>query len=161
MVKKLSDIKGPKFLYNITELKLSFRTKIKSTEKHLCSNAKDTADIFHAISNKDTIELFESAWAMLIDASYSLLGVINIGQGTECNTTVNLRCAAQAAILCNARGVILSHNHPSGIPKPSKIDGAMTANAKKFFATIDVKLLDHIIISPDGGYYSYAENGRF
>ena len=160
MVKKSSDIKGLKFLYNITELKLSFRTKIKSTDKHLCTNARDTADIFHVISDRDTIELFESAWAMLLDASSSLLGIISIGQGTECQTAVNLRSAAQAAILCNARGVILSHNHPSGNLKPSKFDDSLTTKAKQLFDSIDVKMLDHIIISPDCRYYSYAENGK-
>ena len=52
--------------------------------------------------------------------------------------------------------VIISHNHPSGRDIPSSSDYAITAKIKAALKTIDIELLDHIIIGKD--YYSFAEN---
>lgn len=65
----------------------------------------------------------------------------------------------QAAILANASGMILSHNHPSGNLLPSKQDDALTERISKAAKLFDIQLLDHVIVS-DSGYYSYSDEGR-
>ncbi|MDR1372335.1 MAG: hypothetical protein LBJ17_04305 [Dysgonamonadaceae bacterium] len=63
------------------------------------------------------------------------------------------------AILANANGIIACHNHPSMNVSPSKDDDALTEKIKKACEIIGIKLLDHLIISPEA-YYSYADEDR-
>ena len=58
-----------------------------------------------------------------------------------------------------ASGLILSHNHPSGNLKPSEADLKLTKKFKDACGLLDICLVDHIIISPFGGSYSFSENG--
>ena len=55
--------------------------------------------------------------------------------------------------------VILLHNHPSGTLRPSEADKNLTEKIKKAGGLFDIKVLDHLILSPDGDYYSFADNG--
>ena len=65
----------------------------------------------------------------------------------------------QAAILGNASGIILAHNHPSGNAKPSLQDDQITQKIREISQLIGITLLDHLIIT-DESYYSYADEGR-
>ncbi|MEI2709571.1 MAG: JAB domain-containing protein [Chitinophagaceae bacterium] len=58
----------------------------------------------------------------------------------------------------NATSIILSHNHPSGNLKPSKQDTLLTEKIKQGALLLDIKVLDHIIVSEEG-YYSFADEG--
>lgn len=62
------------------------------------------------------------------------------------------------AILSNSPGLILIHNHPSGIPEPSKDDIEFTVNLKKACELMGLELYDHIIIS-DQKFYSFKKQG--
>jgi DNA repair protein RadC len=53
--------------------------------------------------------------------------------------------------------IILAHNHPSGNLKPSESDLKLTEKIAKAGQLFDIKTLDHIILSPEGGYYSFAD----
>ena len=58
----------------------------------------------------------------------------------------------------NAKSVILVHNHPSGSLKPSQSDIILTKKIKEIFENVEIRLLDHIIIS-EKGYFSFLEGG--
>ena len=64
----------------------------------------------------------------------------------------------KAAILSNATGIIMLHNHPSGNLLPSQLDVRLTDKLKMVCDLIDVKLLDHIIVGRENEYYSFHEN---
>ena len=66
--------------------------------------------------------------------------------GTLTQTSVYPREVAQAALRHNASAVILAHNHPSGIVKPSQADEALTNTLKQTLALVDVRVLDHVIV---------------
>lgn len=70
--------------------------------------------------------------------------------GTLAQTSVYPREIARAAIGHNAAAVILAHNHPSGVRRPSRADEALTATLKAALALIDVRVLDHFIVTGDG-----------
>ena len=55
--------------------------------------------------------------------------------------------------------MILCHNHPTGVAQPSADDDHLTQKLKRAAETLDLRLLDHVIVA-DAGYYSYAEHGR-
>ena len=74
------------------------------------------------------------------------------------NALASPRELLKAAILSNATGVIMLHNHPSGSLQPSRQDIRLTDKLKMVCDLIDVKLLDHIIVGRGNEYYSFYEN---
>ena len=84
---------------------------------------------------------------------------VKISQGGVNQTSVDIRLVLKAAINALASGIILCHNHPSGSLRPSTHDDALTERIQKAAKLMDIRILDHIILS-DSGYYSYADEGR-
>lgn len=52
-----------------------------------------------------------------------------------------------------------SHNHPSGNPDPSETDIKITHKIKESAGIMDIQLMDHLILTPEDSYYSFADNG--
>lgn len=88
-----------------------------------------------------------------------VLGICPISEGGINETSADIRIIMQAAILGNASGIILAHNHPSGNAKPSLQDDQITQKIREISQLIGITLLDHLIIT-DESYYSYADEGR-
>ena len=63
------------------------------------------------------------------------------------------------ALSQNAAGVLLAHNHPSGVAEPSRADEALTQALKQALALVEVKLLDHFIVAGQAEPLSFAEKG--
>ncbi|MFC3361594.1 JAB domain-containing protein [Pedobacter fastidiosus] len=61
--------------------------------------------------------------------------------------------------MANARGIVLAHNHPSGNKLPSRADIDMTGKIKEGGSLLGIEVFDHIIITWDNGYYSFADQG--
>jgi DNA repair protein RadC len=81
-----------------------------------------------------------------------------ISEGGITGTVADPRIILKKALEEDAVSMILCHNHPSGNLRPSRADEELTAKIKEAARLIDVKLLDHIIVS-DEGYFSFADNG--
>ncbi|MDL2223632.1 JAB domain-containing protein, partial [Bacteroidales bacterium OttesenSCG-928-M11] len=107
----------------------------------------------------DTIEFRESFKVLLLNRSNQVLGVFNVSEGGISQTVVDIRLILQSAILSNASGVILAHNHPSGNLSPSREDDMITNRIKSACELMNISVLDHVIITSER-YYSYADEGR-
>lgn len=84
---------------------------------------------------------------------------INIAsRGTTNSALVTPRKVFKPAILSNASLILVAHNHPSGIPDPSKEDISLTERLKEAADIIGIKLMDHLIIGDEDRYYSFKEN---
>ena len=81
-----------------------------------------------------------------------------ISQGGMTGTVADPRVILKKALQENAVSLILCHNHPSGSLKPSRADEELTSKIKAAALLLDIKVLDHIIVSEDG-YYSFADEG--
>lgn len=101
-------------------------------------------------------EYFKIIW---LDTKSRAIGVENISQGSINQAVIHPREAAKGAILANAAGVLLIHNHPSGVPEPSREDDAVIDKLKKVFDLVGIKVVDALIIAKEG-YYSYTAQGR-
>jgi DNA repair protein RadC len=101
----------------------------------------------------------EELWIALTNRSAKVVEKIKISQGGAGETTADIRLILKPAIQALASGIILCHNHPSGNILPSPQDDALTIRLRDAARLVDIKLLDHIIIS-DNTYYSYADEGR-
>jgi DNA repair protein RadC len=79
-------------------------------------------------------------------------------EGTVDNVAVYPRRIIESALSRNSSGIILVHNHPSGNPVPSREDKILTRDIADAAGTLDIRVLDHIIVGKDG-YFSFMENG--
>jgi DNA repair protein RadC len=96
---------------------------------------------------------------MYLNQSNRVLGVYPLSTGGVTGTIADPRLIFSVALKINAAGIILSHNHPSGNLSPSKADKDLTDKIKEGSKLLDVKLLDHIIVTPENTYYSFADEG--
>jgi DNA repair protein RadC len=87
-----------------------------------------------------------------------VLCLFNVSSGGITGTVADPRLIYTAALKVNAVSLILSHNHPSGALKPSRQDEELTQKIKSAGAFLDIKVLDHVILSSEG-YYSFADEG--
>lgn len=107
----------------------------------------------------DGIDLYESAMIILLDCKNNTIGWSLISQGGVTRTVVDNRIICKIAIETLASSVILVHNHPSGVLKPSRADDNLTNSVKQGLNLFGIELIDHLIISKQN-YYSYQEEGR-
>ncbi|HTT10548.1 MAG TPA: DNA repair protein RadC [Burkholderiaceae bacterium] len=97
--------------------------------------------------------------ALFLDAQNRLIEHRDLFHGTLTQTSVYPREVVREALRCNAAGVILAHNHPSGAAEPSRADELLTRTLREALTLIDVKVLDHIIVAGPGRTVSFAERG--
>jgi DNA repair protein RadC len=101
-------------------------------------------------------EVFVALW---LDAQNRLIASEELFRGTLTQTSVYPREVVKRALVHNAGAVILAHNHPSGLAEPSRADEVLTSSLKQALALIDVKLLDHFIVTGGAEPLSFAERG--
>ena len=87
------------------------------------------------------------------------IGIYELSKGGINSSIIDLRLLLSVTLKCLATSIAIIHNHPSGNLKPSKADISITDKLKKACEVLDIKLLDHIIISKND-YYSFADNGN-
>jgi len=143
----------------VSEVKLSYKSKVKASERPSICNSKASYDILMKVYDDDTIEYTESMRMLLLNRAGKVLGVMDISNGGTAGTTADIKVIMQCALLGNANGIILCHNHPSGNLQPSSEDIIVTQKVKSACNVMDIQLLDHIIISSEY-YYSFADEGR-
>ncbi|MBK8119528.1 MAG: DNA repair protein RadC [Sulfuritalea sp.] len=97
--------------------------------------------------------------ALWLDAQNRLIDSEELFRGTLTQTSVYPREVVKSALRHNAGAVILAHNHPSGLAEPSRADEVLTASLKQALALIDVKLLDHFIVTGSAEAMSFAGRG--
>jgi DNA repair protein RadC len=143
----------------ISEVKLIYRTNVKASERLQVKSSKDAFDIFLEAWDQNSIEHVEEFKLMLLTRSNKVLGIASISKGGISSTVTDVRIILQYAIKANACGIIGCHNHPSGNLQPSESDLAITRKVKDSAILMDIQLLDHFIIIPEGQYYSMADEG--
>lgn len=96
---------------------------------------------------------------LLLDARNRLIEAVELFRGTLTQTSVYPREVVKLALARNAAAVILAHNHPSGASEPSQADELLTRNLKQTLALVDVRVLDHFIVTAHAAPLSFAERG--
>ena len=89
----------------------------------------------------------ESFWVVYLDAQLKVLSSEEAFRGTVSQTSVYPREIAKRAMQLNASSVMLAHNHPSGTDTPSRADQALTANITATMELVDVRVIDHFVIT--------------
>jgi DNA repair protein RadC len=103
---------------------------------------------------------YEEFWILLLNNSNNIINKHKISVGGVTATVVDAKLVFKPAIEALATSIILVHNHPSGKLEPSKQDIDLTRKLKEAGKSLDIAILDHVIIS-HSGFYSFADNGIF
>jgi DNA repair protein RadC len=110
--------------------------------------------------DSNTLEYVEEFKILLLNRANAVLGIVPISKGGVSGTVTDVRVILQAAVLSNASGLIICHNHPSGNLNPSDADIRITQKIKEASGIMDIQLLDHLILTSDDSYHSFADNGQ-
>lgn len=125
------------------------------------NGAKDIHQLLISrVFDADTIGYKETFKVLLLNNSNKIIGYTTISEGGLTSTIVDVRVIIQTALVCNATSIIITHNHPSGNPIPSGQDDSLTKKIKSACELMDIRLLDHIIVTPYDSFYSYCNEGR-
>ena len=133
------------------------RSRMAAAERERVLNSSQRAGDY--LLELFTGETAEVLYELCLDRKGKLLACRRVGEGGVSSINVDLRKIVENALLTGASGVILSHNHPSGIALPSADDCAATARVKEALGTVGLVLVDHIVVA-DGDYVSMADSGQ-
>ena len=95
---------------------------------------------------------------LFLDNRHRIIEVAELFQGTIDGASVHPRVVVQKALELNSAAILLYHNHPSGVAEPSHADEAITRRLKEALALVDVRVLDHFVVTA-GESVSFAERG--
>ncbi len=140
----------------VAEIKISYANTNPTKVKIISS--KDVYDLILDHWDSNTIELMEEVKIILLNNANVVLGVHELSKGGITQCTVDLKIILSIALKCLASSIIIVHNHPSGTLLPSNNDISITDKIKKACELVEIKLLDHLIISSIG-YRSMVDNG--
>ncbi len=124
--------------------------------KTIIRSSKDIADYLKSYFQDLTYEIFA---IVLLNRANAVIHFEVISKGGITGTVADPRIIMKKAIEHEATGMIVCHNHPSGNLQPSRADESITQRIAEAANLLDIKLLDHLIVS-DEGYYSFADEGK-
>ncbi|MEW5676439.1 JAB domain-containing protein [Flavobacterium enshiense] len=140
----------------IAEIKVSYSTNMNNRIK--LTHCKEVYQFILSQWNVDLIEFQEECKIILLNRANFVLGIYDLSKGGISGTVVDVRVILGIALKCNASGIILVHNHPSGNMIASEADKQITNKLKKSCQLLDITLVDHLIITKSE-YFSFAEKG--
>ncbi|WP_125722306.1 RadC family protein [Flavobacterium ustbae] len=104
--------------------------------------------------------MHEEFWVLFLNNSNKVISKAQLSKGGITGTAVDVRLIFKLALENGATGLILCHNHPSGSLLPSEADKQITKKIRDAGNNLDVKILDHLIIT-ESKYYSFVDEGIF
>lgn len=158
-VHKYSDYKGmgpAKSITIMAALELGKRRKLQTVKERIC-----------IVSSKDIYTLFqplmcdleqEEFWILLLNNAAKVIDKLRISVGGIDGTYADVRTILREALLQRATQIALIHNHPSGNCTPSQPDKTLTEHICRAAKTMNIRLIDHVIVCEDK-FYSFADEG--
>jgi len=134
------------------------KAKLTELQRETILNSTERTGAY--LMNLFTDAKHEMVYMLCLDRKGKLLACKRIGEGGIDSAHLDIRKIMENTLHASASGVILAHNHPSGIALPSDDDYAATLSVRRALATINVPLLDHIIVA-DNDFVSLADSGYF
>lgn len=120
---------------------------------------RSAADIYEYMKGHNANSPTEEIWVVHLNRANRIMGASCVSKGGATASVFDVKKTIKSAILEDAEGVVLCHNHPSGALRPSDADDRITKVFKRACEAVDLRMLDHVIVSHEG-YYSYNDHGR-
>ena len=143
---------------NVAEIIVSY--KPKRAPQPTITDAESALKYVYPHFNKRTIHLKEQVLLVLMNRANMVLGVYKASEGGINSSITDPKVLLSVALKGAASSIILCHNHPSGNLKASQSDLDITRKIKEACKLLDMNLLDHIIVAPNGGFLSLADEGK-
>ncbi len=137
---------------------ITLKYKVHHHQKVKIKTSSDAYKLFLDIYNLDTIAYLETAIALFLNRVNNTIGWMRISEGGISCTVIDAKVLFSTALQCGASSIIISHNHPSGETIPSEQDIRLTNELVKIGNLLDLKLLDHLIIT-EHKHFSFADGG--
>ena len=157
-VEDLRNFKGigkAKAINIISALELGRRRRALTTSNKPRITASE--DVYELMKPRLLDLSHEEFWILLLNRANLVLKEELISSGGVAGTIVDPKIIFKKALDQKATGVILVHNHPSGNPKPSKSDIAITRKIVAAGNLLEISILDHVIFTDYQGHYSFAD----
>jgi RadC-like JAB domain/C-terminal domain on Strawberry notch homologue/P-loop containing NTP hydrolase pore-1 len=142
---------------NVPELTVSY-TRSNQKDFGRITTSDDAARFVRETFNAGEVELQEQFIVLYLNQANNIIGYYKHSKGAINATVADIRIVLAAALKALAVSMVIAHNHPSGNLKPSRADEQLTEKIKQAGSYMDVKLLDHVIVTKDS-YYSFADEG--
>lgn len=156
-LKQLQEFKGigeAKAITIAAALELGRRRKLEEKVDHQkIGSSRDVFEIMQPIIGELGHEEF---WILYLNNSNKVLKKQQLSKGGITGTLVDVRLVLKQALEVGAVALILCHNHPSGTLQPSQADKSITEKLKNAALSLDIKVLDHLIIT-EQAYFSFAD----
>lgn len=120
-------------------------TKEYQINENKANTPESAVEIANAVLKMDRLP-YELVAILTVNAKLVVTGVVRVSQGAMNSAVITPVQVFQPALLHNAHGIIILHNHPSGDPQPSKEDRKMTSNMVEAGKLLGVQVLDSIVI---------------
>jgi len=142
----------------VAEVELVYKSRVKASERPCITSSTDAVNIMRILWEEGKMDLVEQFKVLFLNRANKVLCIYNVSSGGITGTIADPRLIYAAALRVNAVSLILAHNHPSGNLKPSRADEELTMKIKNAGAFLDIKVLDHLILTSEG-FYSFADEG--
>lgn len=143
----------------VNEIKISYRPNKQYLESFSISCSQDSFNLLYPLFDQDSIYLREEFVILYLNRANKVLGYCKAFTGGVSGVVCDPKIILAIALKGLASSFILAHNHPSGRRKPSEQDKSLTRKLKLAAKEMDIHLLDHLIITPEGDYFSFADEG--
>jgi DNA repair protein RadC len=154
----MESVKNQQEWNQIAEVELIYKTKVKASERPHVTTSNDAAQLLRQTWDLNKIDFVEQFKVLFLNRANKVLGILEVSTGGVTGTVCDPKVIFVAALKANATAIVISHNHPSGNLKPSQADEELTQKIKHAGQFLDIKLLDHVIITSES-YYSFADEG--
>lgn len=145
--------------HKVNEIQIRYKERRGTLKSLSLSSSREVAQLLYNDWDKGTIGLHETFKVLLLNQSNQIKGIHVLSVGGINATLVDVRILFAIVLKSLSVGIILVHNHPSGQLKASTPDRELTKKIQQAARLFDVRVLDHIILAPDGRYYSFSDNG--
>jgi len=146
-------------LFKVAEVQLTYKNHTDLTQRPKITTDTEIVKLMREVEEmKLNIDYKELFYAIYINQSGRILSVGKVAEGTTTYCPTNVRQIIQGALLQNATGLIVCHNHPSGDVQPSKDDLVSISHIQEAAKIFDIRLIDSFIITSNN-YYSFAASG--
>ncbi|MFM9950914.1 MAG: JAB domain-containing protein [Saprospiraceae bacterium] len=148
-------MKNPRF-WQVSEVQLSYHSQLQTEDYPKVTASIDAEKLFRE-NWSDDMELYEEFIVLFLNKANQVKGLFRASRGGSSATVVDLKIVFAAAVKAMASGIIVAHNHPSGNLAPSQADIDLTRKLRIAGEVLEMPLLDHIILAPNKGFYSFAD----
>jgi DNA repair protein RadC len=156
-LKQFNGIGEAKAISIVAALELGRRRQLTNiVDKPKVASSKDAYECIQGTMADLDHEVFK---IILLNRANRVLKIEVISVGGVSGTVVDPKVIFKKALAVQASSIILAHNHPSGNLRPSQADLSVTKRLVKAGESLDIKVIDHLIVA-EGGFYSFADEGK-